>query len=88
VLPARYDLVGDGRAIARFLEPAPIGLHEPAERLTGEIKLVGVQGLAADDFILARARVSDISGGVASRLVAMMAHSWREANALLRRARL
>lgn len=53
VLQVRYDLLGDGRAVVQFLGPTPIGLPEPEERLMGEIELVGVRGLAAEDFILA-----------------------------------
>lgn len=52
-LQVRYDRLEDGRAVVQFLGPTPIGLTEPEGRLTGEIELVGVRQLTADDFILA-----------------------------------
>ena len=55
-LQVRYDVLADGRAVVHFLGAAPVALPptlQPETRLEGEIELIGVRHLSAEDFILA-----------------------------------
>ena len=54
-LQVRYDALPDGRVVVQFLGADPAGLPPilgPQSRLQGEIELIGVRHLSAEDFVL------------------------------------